>query len=98
MLGTWFHFYAILKPKGKLCLRISISFFNELDIEWELFSHASVSFFNELDTEWELCLKEWFHFYASLKPMGKLCLKNPINMIYIGWNLAPSMISSEAYP
>ena len=46
----WFHFYAILKPKGKLCLRRSISFFNELDIEWELCSKASVSFFNELDT------------------------------------------------
>ena len=24
--------------------------------------------------------------------------KNPINMIYRGWNLSPSMIASEAYP
>ena len=75
MLGTWFHFYESLKPKGKLCLRRSISFFNELDIEWELCSHASVSFFNELDIKWEICSKEWFHFYASLKPKGKLWLR-----------------------
>ena len=36
MLETWFHFYASLKPKGKLCLRKPTSFFNELEIENEL--------------------------------------------------------------
>ena len=34
----WFHFYASLKPKGKLCLRKPTSFFNELEIENELCS------------------------------------------------------------
>ena len=41
LLGTWFHFYEILKPKGKLCLRRSISFFNEIDTEWELCSRKN---------------------------------------------------------
>ena len=50
MLETWFHFYASLKPKGKLCLKQPISFFNELDIEKEL-SLWLVLFFNELETK-----------------------------------------------
>ena len=33
-----FHFYASLKPKGKLCLRKPTSFFNDLEIENELCS------------------------------------------------------------
>ena len=61
----WFHFYASLKPKGKLCMRRSISFFNELDIEWELFSKAYVSFFNELDVGWELCSQHGFIFMQA---------------------------------
>ena len=58
----WFHFYASLKQKGKLCLRRSISFFNDLDIEWELCSQASVSCFKELDTEWEIFSTHGFIF------------------------------------
>ena len=41
MLKTWFHFYASLKPKGKICLRKPTSFFNEIEIENELFSEGS---------------------------------------------------------
>ena len=50
MLETWFHFYASLKPKGKLCLKQTISFFNELDIEKELCS-GMVSFLCKLETK-----------------------------------------------
>ena len=38
MLEDWFHFYASLKPKGKLFLRKPTSFFNEIEIENELCS------------------------------------------------------------
>ena len=50
MLETWFHFYARLKPKGKLCLKQPISFFNELDIEKELCS-GMVLFLHKLETK-----------------------------------------------
>ena len=82
MLIEWFHFYASLKPKDKLCLRtisfltilkleikyaqIHVSFFNKLDIEKELCSQTSVSFFNELDREWELCSLTSISFFNEL--------------------------------
>ena len=44
MLETWFHFYASLKPKGKLCLRKPTSFLNELEIENELCSKGHFMF------------------------------------------------------
>ena len=52
MLETWFHFYASLKPKGKLCLRKPTSFFNELETKKRNYAlEPPVSFLNELDTE-----------------------------------------------
>ena len=65
MIGLWFHFYVILKPNGKLCLRTPTSFFNELEIENELCSNIFVSFFNELDIEWELCSEHGFIFMQA---------------------------------
>ena len=50
MLGTWFHFYASLKPEGKLCLRKPTSFFNEIEIENELCS-GTISFLRKLETK-----------------------------------------------
>ena len=50
MLETWFHFYASLKPKIKLCLRKPTSFFNELEIENELLS-GMVSVLCKLETK-----------------------------------------------
>ena len=66
MLETWFHFYARLKPKGKLCLKKPTSFFNELEIEKEPSSQTSDSFFNVLDTEWELCSQTSVSFFNEL--------------------------------
>ena len=57
MLGTWFHFYAILKPKGKICLGTPTSFFNELEIENELFL-GMISFLCKLETERYTMLEE----------------------------------------
>ena len=102
MLETWFHFYSSLKPKGKLCLRRSISFFNELHIEQELFSwktdmmvrtqHDGQVLFHFLTslTQNGNFAQEWFHFYASLKPKCKLCQRRSIsffNELDIEWEL-----------
>ena len=44
------------------------------------------------------CLKIGFIFMQAQNQWVNYALKNPINMIYKGWKLAPSMIASEAYP
>ena len=85
----WFHFYANFKPKGKLCSRRSISFFNELEIEWE-FAHRHLFHFLMSSTQNGNFAQEWFHFYASLKPKGKLCLRTSIscfNELDLEWEL-----------
>ena len=75
----WFHFYASLKPKGKLCLGTSISFFNELDIEWELCSKASISL--SLTQNGNYAHRHLFHFLTSLTQNGNYSHKDMFHFL-----------------
>ena len=68
----WFHFYASLKPKSKLCFK-PVLFFNELKNRNKLWSKRFVSFFNELDTDKRNYAHQPVSFFNELDTEKELC-------------------------
>ena len=62
----------------------------------KLKTHLTV--FNELKDQLKECSNIGFIFMQARNQWVNYAWKSPINMIYRGWNIAPSMIASEAYP